>query len=123
MTSVVSTLRTPTSWQNPSSSTLTPAESTSVSSVRLPTPVIIAAPGPHRVADAGPRRARVAAHVDDVGPLVAVPPRLGQQFLAGQARGVVDLGEDRDVVGPVVRRPRRARLEELRQVAQVRGAA
>ena len=40
-----STLRMPASWQNPSSITFTPAESTSVSSVRLPTPIIMARSG------------------------------------------------------------------------------
>ena len=40
MTSVVRTLVTPISWQNPISNVLMPAESTSVSSVRLPTPII-----------------------------------------------------------------------------------
>ena len=45
MTAVVSTLRIPSSWHSPASSMLTPAESTSVSSVRLPTPIIIATRG------------------------------------------------------------------------------
>ena len=45
ITAVVRTLPTPSSWQKPISSVLTPAESTSVSSVRLPTPIIIGGVG------------------------------------------------------------------------------
>ena len=41
ITCVVSTLSMRSSWQKPSSSALIPAESTSVNSVRLPTPIII----------------------------------------------------------------------------------
>ncbi len=45
ITAVVSTLLIASSWQNPSRIVFTPAESTSVSSVRLPTPIIMCAPG------------------------------------------------------------------------------
>ena len=45
ITAVVSTLRIASSWQKPTNNVFTPAESTSVSSVRLPTPIMIAAWG------------------------------------------------------------------------------
>ena len=45
MTSVVSTLRIPSSWQKPISSALTPVVSASVSSVRLPMPMNISTSG------------------------------------------------------------------------------
>ena len=45
MTSVVSTAPMPISWQKPISSAVTPAESASVSSVRLPMPMNISASG------------------------------------------------------------------------------
>ena len=60
------------------------------------------AQGRHGVADAGPGRAGVAADVDDVGPGGAVALGLGEQVGSGQARGVVDLGEDGDVVAAVI---------------------
>ena len=41
MTAVVSTARIESSWQNPINIVLTPAESTSVSSVRFPVPITI----------------------------------------------------------------------------------
>ena len=44
-----------------------------------------------------PTAARVAAQVDQVGPLARQPIGLVEQRLAGEARGVVDLGEDLDV--------------------------
>ena len=45
MTSVVSTLRMPSSWQKPSSIAVTPVVSASVSSVRLPMPMSISTSG------------------------------------------------------------------------------
>ena len=45
ITSVVSTAPIPTSWQKPISSAVTPVESASVSSVRLPIPISISASG------------------------------------------------------------------------------
>ena len=62
ITAVVRTLRIASSWQKPIRSVFTPAESTSVSSVRLPTPIIIGgvgiAPADLEVAARARRRSR-----------------------------------------------------------------
>src|SRR5262249_29435827 len=67
--------------------------------------------------------ARVAAQVDQVGAGASQGPRLGEQFGQGEARGVVDLREDGNVEGAVVRGAAAASAEELGQVAQVPGPA
>ena len=74
---------------------------------------------PDRVADAGPRPAGVAAEVDHVGPAVAIAAGLGADRVEREGRGVVDLGEDLDVVLAVALGPAAAGAEVLGQVAQV----
>ena len=64
------------------------------------------AQGPHRVADAAPGRAGIAAQVDDVGAVGAQRLGLSHRMSARlQARRVVDLGENGDVVGAVIAAP------------------
>ena len=57
MTWVVSTLETRSSWHTPANIMFTPAESTSVSSVRLPTPIKISSRGQRRRAVASEAKA------------------------------------------------------------------
>ena len=77
----------------------------------------------HGIARLRPGRARVATQVDHVGPLRAERSASSAQFLAFEPRGMVDLGQDLDVVLAVTGDVRLACLAEVaRQVAEVLGA-
>ena len=55
---------------------------------------------PHHFAHAAPRLARIAADVDQVGPVGGQPFRLGEDRRQRQPRGVIDFGQNLDVVRP-----------------------
>ena len=57
------------------------------------------------LADPRPRRARLAAEVDQVGPLGAEPLGLPDQFVPLEPGRMVDLGQNLDVMAPIAGRP------------------
>ena len=73
----------------------------------------------HRVANFTPGFAGDAAQVDQVGPLTTQPHRLADEISNCQSRGVIDLGEDLDVVGREVRRWPRPAAKQFGDVLQV----
>jgi hypothetical protein len=78
---------------------------------------------PHRVTRALPHAPGIAAHVDPVGAGVAQPMGLSAEFRHRHPRGMVDLGDDLDVEGPVGREIPRLLAKVFVEAAEILGAA